>query len=126
MLKKQPLRRSNLFGIFGGLLVLAMFSTQCVSYVLCVRYYDSIAARRGTCPGNWSDKDEQIKNCEQTLNQCTDEDRKKVNEVITCIEKMGECKGNLSAVGWGVELASCQSTLLSVSAQCRNAWASGE
>lgn len=126
MKKKSPFRRSSLFATFLALLVLSLFSTQCASYILCSQYYNVIESRRGTCAGGGGDKQEKINTCQENLSKCSDEDREKVNNTIKCIEKMDKCKGDLSAVAWGIELTSCYTRLAGISGVCQAAFIGGK
>lgn len=113
--------RKQVLMVFCVMLVCAMGTTQC-SLVLCTRYYNAIAEKRGTCPGSDADKDEQIKNCESRLSQCTNDDREKVSDMITCVEGLEKCQADLSAVGWATKYASCTTRLQGISQTCTEAF----
>lgn len=116
--------RRALVGILSFCLLSSVFLINCESYVLCLRYYNAIEKKRGTCSGTIKDGNQKVDSCKKNLEKCTEDDRKIVDEAVTCMEKMDVCKGGLEAISWATEYASCNARVLTVSPNCRHAFTS--
>lgn len=113
--------RKRLAAIFVVLLCLSTSLVQCSSYAACVRYYNAIYSKRGTCSiGSKVDYEKRAKDCGERLKECNDDDFVRVREATECIEKLEECKEQIS---WGLKLLQCQGQLTKVSQACKEAFA---
>lgn len=114
--------RRRMLGVLGTLVLLSMSLTQCTSLILCTQYYDVLYEKRGSCPGSGgNDIQKQVKDCEKRLSTCTDTDRKKVADTITCLKTLEVCTPS-HGIAWGVDALSCYSRLSGLSSECAQAF----
>ncbi len=84
---------------------------------ICTRARDVAKAKAGNCTVAFTPSDSDVQRCENSLANCTADDRAKVNAFLDCYEKVPACQAG-SELSFGLSVAGCAPSLQGVSGAC--------